>query len=298
MKKQLLFGLFALLMGSQAMAQSQLCQPFLEWGFYACISKVEINGMVSEFSTTPDGWNGKIGSNSYDEPTQYGDLTADASKVVNLKPGEEYDLNVTVCNFSSGEGDLYYLTVYFDWNGDYELTKAETIYQETLTLSAPGQNSFIAKSIKVQVPADAAAFTLLKEQLVEVLDTLTEREKKVLTLRLHYKTPAVPYDENDPCCDQDGGMLKDYKVVTGDAPISIANVSSESFSVYPNPTEGTLYVNAEEAGEYMLYSVDGKMVQKGMVMGGAINVAANQPGMYILKVQTGNGVKQTTVVIK
>ena len=33
------------------------------------------------------------------------------------------------------------------------------------------------------VPADAAAFTLLKEQLVEVLDTLTEREKKVLTLR-------------------------------------------------------------------------------------------------------------------
>lgn len=279
MKKQLLFGLFALLMGSQAMAQSQLCQPFLEWGFYACISKVEINGMVSEFSTTPDGWDGKIGGNSYDEATQYGDLTADASKVVNLKPGEEYDLNVTVCNFSSGAGDLYYLTVYFDWNGDYELTKAETIYQETLTLLAPGQNSFIAKSIKVQVPADAAATSTMR-------------------VYLHYKTPAVPYDENDPCCDQDGGMLKDYKVVTGDAPISIANVSSESFSVYPNPTEGTLYVNAEEAGEYILYSVDGKMVQKGMVMGGAINVAANQPGMYILKVQTGNGVKQTTVVIK
>ena len=33
------------------------------------------------------------------------------------------------------------------------------------------------------VPADAAAFTLLKEQLQEVLETLTEREQKVLTLR-------------------------------------------------------------------------------------------------------------------
>ena len=33
------------------------------------------------------------------------------------------------------------------------------------------------------VPADAAAFTLLKEQLVEVLGTLTEREQKVLRLR-------------------------------------------------------------------------------------------------------------------
>ena len=33
------------------------------------------------------------------------------------------------------------------------------------------------------VPADAAAFTLLREQLVEVLDTLTDREQQVLRLR-------------------------------------------------------------------------------------------------------------------
>ena len=41
----------------------------------------------------------------------------------------------------------------------------------------------IAKEDNVPVPADAAAFTLLKEQLEEVLGTLTEREQKVLTLR-------------------------------------------------------------------------------------------------------------------
>ncbi len=35
----------------------------------------------------------------------------------------------------------------------------------------------------VQVPIDAATFTLLHEQLMEVLDTLTEREQKVLRLR-------------------------------------------------------------------------------------------------------------------
>ena len=33
------------------------------------------------------------------------------------------------------------------------------------------------------VPVDAATFTLLHEQLMEVLDTLTEREQKVLKLR-------------------------------------------------------------------------------------------------------------------
>jgi len=35
----------------------------------------------------------------------------------------------------------------------------------------------------VPAPADAAAFTLLKEQLMNVLDTLTERERRVLILR-------------------------------------------------------------------------------------------------------------------
>lgn len=36
---------------------------------------------------------------------------------------------------------------------------------------------------QVAVPADAAAFTLLQEQLEEVMETLTEREQKVLRLR-------------------------------------------------------------------------------------------------------------------
>ena len=35
----------------------------------------------------------------------------------------------------------------------------------------------------VQVPAEAAAYTLLREQLDEVLDTLTDRERQVLRLR-------------------------------------------------------------------------------------------------------------------
>ena len=35
----------------------------------------------------------------------------------------------------------------------------------------------------VEVPADAATYTLLHEQLMDVLSTLTEREQKVLRLR-------------------------------------------------------------------------------------------------------------------
>ena len=36
---------------------------------------------------------------------------------------------------------------------------------------------------QVMVPVDAATYTLLREQLTEVLETLTEREQKVLRLR-------------------------------------------------------------------------------------------------------------------
>ena len=63
------------------------------------------------------------------------------------------------------------------------------ISQEPVSLETPigeEEDSHLGDFIQddnVPVPADAAAFTLLKEQLMEVLGTLTEREQKVLRLR-------------------------------------------------------------------------------------------------------------------
>jgi RNA polymerase primary sigma factor len=63
------------------------------------------------------------------------------------------------------------------------------ISQEPVSLETPigeEEDSHLGDFIQdenVPVPAEAAAFTLLKEQLNEVLDTLTEREQKVLKLR-------------------------------------------------------------------------------------------------------------------
>lgn len=143
MKKKLLccFTLLSMVAG-QAMSQSQLCRPELTWGAYACISKVEINGMVSESSTTPEGWDGKIGSNTYDENVLFADYTMDRERVVTLEAGKEYELKITVCNFSSGAGDEYYVTAFFDWNGDSKLTAAETVFQKSIAVGKPGQSSF------------------------------------------------------------------------------------------------------------------------------------------------------------
>ena len=67
------------------------------------------------------------------------------------------------------------------------------ISQEPVSLEKPigeEEDSHLGDFIQddnVPVPAEAAAFTLLKEQLDEVLGTLTEREQKVLRLRFGLK---------------------------------------------------------------------------------------------------------------
>ena len=67
------------------------------------------------------------------------------------------------------------------------------ISQEPVSLETPigeEEDSHLGDFIQddnVPVPAEAAAFTLLREQLGEVLETLTEREQKVLELRFGLK---------------------------------------------------------------------------------------------------------------
>ena len=63
------------------------------------------------------------------------------------------------------------------------------IAQEPVSLETPigeEEDSHLGDFIPdedIPAPAEAAAFTLLKEQLMDVLDTLTPREEKVLRLR-------------------------------------------------------------------------------------------------------------------
>jgi RNA polymerase primary sigma factor len=63
------------------------------------------------------------------------------------------------------------------------------ISQEPVSLETPigeEEDSHLGDFIpddEAPLPSEAAAFTLLKEQLIDVLDTLTAREEKVLRLR-------------------------------------------------------------------------------------------------------------------
>ena len=70
-----------------------------------------------------------------------------------------------------------------------KVREIQKIAQEPVSLETPigeEEDSHLGDFIPdedLPAPAEAAAFSMLKEQLVEVLDTLTEREQKVLKLR-------------------------------------------------------------------------------------------------------------------
>ncbi|WBW50387.1 RNA polymerase sigma factor RpoD [Peptoniphilus equinus] len=70
-----------------------------------------------------------------------------------------------------------------------KVREIQKIAQEPVSLETPigeEEDSHLGDFIpdeEILSPSDAATFTLLKEQLEDVLETLTDREKKVLTLR-------------------------------------------------------------------------------------------------------------------
>jgi RNA polymerase primary sigma factor len=70
-----------------------------------------------------------------------------------------------------------------------KVREIQKVAQEPVSLETPigeEEDSHLGDFIPdedVPQPVEAAAFSMLKEQLVEVLDTLTDREQKVLKLR-------------------------------------------------------------------------------------------------------------------
>lgn len=70
--------------------------------------------------------------------------------------------------------------------------------------------------------------------------------------------------------------------------------------VYPNPVEGILYVKAEGIVEVSVYDILGQRIYR--QQGGSdvveINMAAFEPGMYLINVTTAEGVASSRVVVK
>jgi len=70
------------------------------------------------------------------------------------------------------------------------------------------------------------------------------------------------------------------------------------FNIYPNPVSEELYiVHGYNEVAFKLFSVDGKLVQNGLLNGLKINVSTLQKGLYILQLEV-NGKKEIKKIVK
>jgi hypothetical protein len=67
------------------------------------------------------------------------------------------------------------------------------------------------------------------------------------------------------------------------AAFSIPEISSTAFIVYPNPSDGVLYLSNPFMGKYSVYAATGALLQKGEVKGEIIHIETLPGGVYLLE---------------
>jgi len=75
-------------------------------------------------------------------------------------------------------------------------------------------------------------------------------------------------------------------------------ILSSEFNIYPNPFSDELnIIHNHNKVVYTIHSVDGKLIQNGVLSGLTINVSSLKEGLYILQLEA-NGIQETRKIIK
>jgi hypothetical protein len=77
--------------------------------------------------------------------------------------------------------------------------------------------------------------------------------------------------------------------VKGNAYLKVKEEKPLQFTIYPNPATNEFYVvHQYDSVEYVLYSIDGKVVKQGILPSYSINIEDIQKGIYLLKLTSNN----------
>ncbi|MFT4602269.1 MAG: hypothetical protein ACI857_002455 [Arenicella sp.] len=69
----------------------------------------------------------------------------------------------------------------------------------------------------------------------------------------------------------------------------IENIKEESYSIFPNPSQGVLSVEGEYQESGILYTLDGKVIETFIISEGKINLEHIDKGMYFLVIESSPG---------
>lgn len=83
----------------------------------------------------------------------------------------------------------------------------------------------------------------------------------------------------------------DIRKMTFDEVLSVNDITTETFKVYPNPVHNELYISSDnfQPHSYQLFSTDGRLLLQGESQEGTpINVSDLPTGLYILKINNSS----------
>ena len=80
-------------------------------------------------------------------------------------------------------------------------------------------------------------------------------------------------------------------------PVSVIENAASEIIVYPNPSDGLLYIQNADGQEFVLVDKNGRMLQTGTIESGQIDLRPIATGIYTLIIKYEDGISSTQVVI-
>ncbi|HBS86719.1 MAG: hypothetical protein A2W91_11875 [Bacteroidetes bacterium GWF2_38_335] len=203
-----------------------------------------------------------IGAGGYQDHT---DMTT------NILQGNTYPITITLgSGYASDQG-----RVWIDWNQDGDhLDADEMVFESTVGVGPYSGN--------ITVPATA---------------TLGET---VMRIRVWDTSSAGA--NNTPCGDADWGEVEDYNVVVESSGVSVNEMNSVSYLIYPNPAENEVFVNVgnSNVNKIELTDITGKvlMVTEKINDLNKFDLSGKVAGMYFFRIYTDSSVKTHKIIVK
>ncbi|MDV7186087.1 leucine-rich repeat protein [Lutibacter sp. TH_r2] len=78
------------------------------------------------------------------------------------------------------------------------------------------------------------------------------------------------------------------------------NYEIENFKVYPNPSNGDVYISVSEEAAYQLVNLTGQVIKQGKLVDGVnnLNLTGFNKGMYFVKIKTDNAIHTEKLIFK
>ncbi len=97
---------------------------------------------------------------------------------------------------------------------------------------------------------------------------------------------------------EDGGMMGQF-IVVDNSESSVNDIDANSISAFPNPTEGSINIQATENGSYKITNAIGQDVLQGLYQeNSSIDLSSLETGIYQLVATSNSGLTSTTKVVK